>query len=61
MAKCDSLASRIEAAQGEEIHPDIVNEIREVGANAKRMLDAIVASVDQILAIETAAPSENAA
>jgi len=44
IAKCQSLAGRVD--------PDIAKEILEIGEDAKRMLDAIVASVDQILAIE---------
>lgn len=43
MAKCQSLAER---------EPTLAKEIREIGDDAKRMLDAIVASVDQILAAE---------
>lgn len=44
MAKCQSLVGRVE--------PDIANEIQGIGDDAKRMLDAIIASVDQILAME---------
>ena len=44
MAKCQSLAARVE--------PEIAEEITAIGNDAKRMLDAIVASVDQILAME---------
>jgi hypothetical protein len=44
MAKCQSLAERAE--------PELADEIRSVGDDVKRMLDAIVASVDQILAAQ---------
>ena len=44
MAKCQSLAERAD--------PELANEIRSIGDDAKRMLDAIVASVDKILAME---------
>jgi hypothetical protein len=43
MAKCESLAERAE--------PEIAGEIRKIGDDAQRMLDAIVASTDQILAM----------
>ena len=45
MAKCQALAERVE--------PSIAVEIREVGDKTKQMLDAIVASVDKILAMDT--------
>lgn len=43
MAKCQSLAERAE--------PEMAKEIRGIGDDAKRMLDAIVASTDQLLAM----------
>lgn len=46
MAKCQSLAERADIA------PDVATEIRAIGDEAKQMLDAIVASADQILAME---------
>lgn len=49
MAKCESLARRVEEADHEET-PAIASEIRGIGESAEKMLDAIVASVDQILA-----------
>jgi hypothetical protein len=52
MAKCQSLAERVERAQGEETHSNIANEIRAIGDDAKKMLDAIVASTDRLLAME---------
>jgi hypothetical protein len=52
MAKCELLARRVEDYGHDEIAAGIASEIRGVGENAERMLDAIVASVDQILAIE---------
>jgi hypothetical protein len=55
MAACAELARRLENK------PELAAEIREIGDDVKRMLDAIIASVDQILAIETAAPTEDAA
>lgn len=42
MAKLDSLAGRVE--------PTLANEVRQIEADAKRMLDAIVNSVDELLA-----------
>jgi len=44
MAKCQTLA--------EQVEPSIAAEIRDVGEKTKQMLDAIVASVDKILAME---------
>jgi hypothetical protein len=61
MAKCELLARQIENECQSETGAAIASEIRSVGENTERMLDAIIASVDQILAIETAAPSADAA
>lgn len=47
MAKCQSLAERAE--------PGIAAEIAEIGNKTKQMLDAIMASVDKILAMEEVA------
>jgi len=44
MAKCQSLAERVE--------PELAAEVRGIGDDVKRMLDAIVASVDKILEME---------
>lgn len=44
MAKCLALADRAE--------PETAAELREIGGDVKRMLDAIMASVDKILAME---------
>ena len=44
MAKCQTLA--------EQVEPSIAAEIRDVGEKTKQMLDAIIASVDKILAME---------
>lgn len=52
MAKCELLAKRIEDKYGPEVDESIVQDVRAVGSDAKRMLDAIVASVDRILAME---------
>jgi len=46
MAKCQSLAERVE--------PGAAAEIRGIGDDVKKMLDAIVASVDKILEMEVA-------
>ena len=45
MAKCETLAERVE--------PGLKADVLDIGADAKRMLDAIMASVDKILAMET--------
>jgi len=47
MARCQSLAERVE--------PELAAEVRGIGEDVKKMLDAIVASVDKILAMEEAA------
>lgn len=57
MAKCELLAQQVEESGHDEIAAEIATKIREIGGNAEKMLDAIVASVDQILAIEQNAPS----
>jgi len=44
MAKCQTLAGQVE--------PNLAAEILGIGEKTKQMLDAIVASVDKILAME---------
>ena len=44
MAKCQTLAERVE--------PELAAEVRDIGDKTKQMLDAIMASVDKILAME---------
>lgn len=61
MARCQSLANRLEDEYGSEIDESLAQEARAIRAEAEKMLDAIVASVDQILAVETAATSADAA
>lgn len=46
MAKCQTLAERVE--------PEHRAAVLEIAAHTKQMLDAIVASVDKILAMEVA-------
>ena len=46
MAKCQTLAERVE--------PGLKADALEIGDMAKRMLDAIMASVDKILEMEAA-------
>jgi hypothetical protein len=53
MARCQTLASRLDSEVGNSPGAlEMAAEVRDIGENAKRMLDAIMASVDKILAME---------
>jgi hypothetical protein len=58
MGKCELLARQVEHEGQSETAAAIANEIRAIGKNTEQMLDAIVASVDQILAIQQIANDE---